>query len=566
MTFGLNEEEVKISRSRYGSNDIKKKGNNSFFKLLIESLGDPIIKILLLALAIKIIFLFRNFDWYETIGILIAIFLASFISSISEYGSNKAFERLQKESQMIKTKVYRTGKLMEVPVIDIVVGDTVKLTSGDRVPADGHIISGNLSLDESFLSGETKEIYKKASSNMKESSVYGGSVIYKGDALVKIDSVGDKTFMGNISMQMQTKNEESALKSKLRILAGQISFLGYIGAFCASLSYLFLQIVVNNHFNGPLILETLRNYPLMMEYFIYVLTLSVTIIIMAVPEGLPMMITLVLSSNMKKMLKDNVLVRKLVGIETSGSLNVLLCDKTGTLTEGKLKVISLTTYDNTIIKNNYELEKYPKFSKVVKDSLFLNNEAIISSDEVIGGNLTDRAIISFVGNTLANTKIIKRKEFDSESKYSYVLTDDGWYYAKGASEVLLSKCTKYLSPDGTEHILTNLKSLENTISKYTKEGYRVLLNAYGKNLDNLVFISLIIISDTLRKESKESINLIQNAGIKVIMITGDAKETAISIGKSLGLLKDGSIIETGNHESLMKKQGFYYEMYSSQYK
>ena len=326
MTSGLTDEEVVVSRSKYGSNEISKKGHNSFFRLVIESLGDPIIKILLIALAIKIVFLFRDFDWYETIGIMIAIFLASFISSISEYGSNKAFEKLQKESQLLKTKVYRNGKLVEIYTSDVVVDDIVKLSSGDRVPADGIIISGSLSLDESFITGEAKEVYKKTDVHNNENVVYGGSVIYKGDAIVKITSVGDKTFMGSISTQMQDKNEESPLKARLRILAQQISKLGYAGAILASLAYLFIQIVVNNDFNFNLIVATLKDFHLMMEYFIYALTLSVTIIIMAVPEGLPMMITLVLSSNMKKMLKDNVLVRKLVGIETSGSLNILLCN------------------------------------------------------------------------------------------------------------------------------------------------------------------------------------------------------------------------------------------------
>ena len=167
MTLGLNDEEVKISRSKYGKNEFQKQKNNSFIRLLIESLGDPIIKILLIALAIKIIFLFKDFDWYETIGIIIAIFLASFISSISEYGSNKAFERLQNESQMVKVKVYRNNKLQEIFVNELVVGDIIKLESGDKVPADGHIISGKLSLDESFLSGETKEIYKMAANDLK---------------------------------------------------------------------------------------------------------------------------------------------------------------------------------------------------------------------------------------------------------------------------------------------------------------------------------------------------------------------------------------------------------------
>lgn len=556
MTRGLSDEEVKLSRSKYGSNVISKKNKNSFWRLLIESLGDPIIKILLIALAIKVVFLFKDFDWYETIGILIAIFLASFISSISEYGSNKAFERLAQESQMLKTKVYRNSKLIEIPISDIVVGDIVKLASGDRIPADGQILEGNLSLDESFMSGETKEVYKKSGLG-KESLVYGGSVIYKGDANVKITSVGDKTFMGSISNQMQDKNEESPLRSKLRVLAGQISRLGYIGALCASLAYLFIEIVVKNNFDITLILATLKDFHLMMGYFIYSLTLSVTIIIMAVPEGLPMMVTLVLSSNMKKMLKDNVLVRKLVGIETSGSLNVLLCDKTGTLTEGKLKVIHLISKDNVIINNKKDFAKYPRYAQIVCKSLFLNNEAIISDNKVIGGNTTDKAILEFLNIENIHENIIKRKEFDSDSKYSYVKTTDNNVYYKGASEVMLSKCNRYLNKNGEILPLLDSSYIKMQINKYTSNGYRVLVNAYGdnENLHNLIFVNLIVIADTIRKEAKDSINLIQQAGIKVIMITGDAKETALSIGKELKMVNQDSIVLTHNElENLNDKQ------------
>ncbi|MBQ6841103.1 MAG: calcium-translocating P-type ATPase, PMCA-type [Bacilli bacterium] len=552
MTSGLTDEEVLISRSKNGSNEISKKDNNSFIRLLIESLGDPIIKILLIALAIKVVFLFKNFDWYETIGILIAIFLASFISSISEYGSNKAFDRLQKESQMLKTKVYRNNQLQEIYTNEIVVGDIVKLSSGEKIPADGTIIFGSLSLDESFITGETKEVYKKQDINSKNSLVYGGSVIYKGEALVKITSVGDKTFIGSISTQMQDRNEDSPLRTRLRIFAGQISKIGYAGAILSSLSYLFIQIVVNNDFNLPLIFITLKDFHLMMEYLIYCLTLSVTIIIMAVPEGLPMMITLVLSSNMKKMLKDNVLVRKLVGIETSGSLNILLCDKTGTLTEGKLSVNKIVTKDNVEIKNKKDLKQYLKYQSVLEKSLYLNNESVISDNKVIGGNTTDRAILEFVGDLNTNIKVLKRKEFDSETKYSYVLTSDNKCYYKGASEVLLDKCQRYLSKSGDILPLYEIDKIKLTINRYTSNGYRVLVNAYNdeEKMDNLVFISLIVIADTIRSDAKESIEMIQKAGISVVMITGDAKDTAISIGRDLNLIKRDSVILT--HDELEK--------------
>ena len=251
-------------------------------------MGDPIIKILLIALAIKIIVLFRNFDWYETIGILIAILLASFISSISEYGSEQAFNRLQEESIKIKVKVRRNNEVVEVSLSDIVVGDIVILNSGDKVPADGYLIKGNLSLDESALNGETKEVKKECSYGaniIDKNKVYRGSVVYNGEAEMKVTLVGDKTIIGKISQELQEEIPESPLKTKLRGLAKTISKIGYAGAILASISYLFASIVLENNFNVELILKTLTDFPLMFNHLLYALTLSVTIIVVAVPEG-----------------------------------------------------------------------------------------------------------------------------------------------------------------------------------------------------------------------------------------------------------------------------------------
>ena len=286
--MGLNDNEVIKSRTLYGTNEITKVKKNTFIRLLIESLGDPIIKILLIALAIKIIVLFRNFDWYETIGILIAILLASFISSISEYGSEQAFNRLQEESIKIKVKVRRNNEVVEVSLSDIVVGDIVILNSGDKVPADGYLIKGNLSLDESALNGETKEVKKECSYGaniIDKNKVYRGSVVYNGEAEMKVTLVGDKTIIGKISQELQEEIPESPLKTKLRGLAKTISKIGYAGAILASISYLFASIVLENNFNVELILKTLTDFPLMFNHLLYALTLSVTIIVVAVPEG-----------------------------------------------------------------------------------------------------------------------------------------------------------------------------------------------------------------------------------------------------------------------------------------
>ena len=537
--MGLNEKEVIESRKRYGTNEITKQKQNTFMHLLLESLGDPIIKILLIALAIKVVVLFRDFDWYETIGILIAIFLASFISSISEYGSEKAFSRLQEEQLKTTAKVRRSGKIIEIPSGEIVVGDIVMLSSGDKIPADGYLVKGNLSVDESALNGETKEA-KKLSKNgpviSDNNRVFRGSVVYNGEAEMLVRFIGDNTILGKISQELQEVVPESPLKIKLRGLAKTISRIGYVGAFLASISYLFSSIVLENHFDLDLIMATVTNFPVMFNHLLYALTLSVTIIVVAVPEGLPMMITLVLSSNMKKMLKDNVLVRKLVGIETSGSLNVLLTDKTGTLTKGVLKVTEFVTPDLKVYKSNLDLKKSVNY-EILYSSFYYNNASIISDDNIIGGNSTDRALLKFIGKSKEiNKKIINKTPFDSAIKYSSVTLSDGTILVKGAKEVLLSKCKAYLNNFGKEVSLLNKKMIEKKIESYTKSSGRVLIFAYGKNMDNLCLLGFVNIKDELRDEAKEGIRLIKSAGIKPIMITGDAVDTAEAIAREVGLI------------------------------
>ena len=322
IKIGLSSKEVINRRNKYGSNKLTSKSKNTFIKLVIESLGDPIIKILLIALAIKVIFLFKDSDIYETTGIFIAIFLATIISSLSEYGSEKAFEKLNEENSIIKVKVLRNSKRETINIDELVVGDIVYLESGDKVPADSIILKGELYIDESILTGETKE--RHASSN---DEIYMGSIVTDKSAIIEITKVGDKTFYGKIANDIQEKPIESPLKSRLRVLAKQISRLGYTAALLILISYMFNAVVVSNNFN----LEKILEFKDFSAHLLYALTLSVAVVVMAVPEGLPMMITLVLSSNMKRLLKRNVLVRKLVGIETAGSLNILFTDKTGTV-------------------------------------------------------------------------------------------------------------------------------------------------------------------------------------------------------------------------------------------
>ena len=238
---GLSDKEVIEKRKKYGDNGLSRKKQDTFFKMFVETLGDPIIKILLIALSIKIIFLFKDFDFYETIGIVLAIIIASFISTISEYGSEKAFERLQEESSKIRVRVIRNSKVVLVDVSDIVLDDIVLLSSGDKVPADGVILEGTISLDESSLNGEAKEVYKSSSTSNK---VYRGTVVYDGEALIRVDAVGDKTFYGNLASEIQDKEPISPLKLRLTKLAKTISIFGYIFAGLVALGYLFSVVFI----------------------------------------------------------------------------------------------------------------------------------------------------------------------------------------------------------------------------------------------------------------------------------------------------------------------------------
>ena len=554
---GLTDNEILENRKKYGTNEISKNKSNGFLSLLLESLGDPIIKILLIALAVKVIFLFRDFDWFETLGILIAIFVASFISTISEYGSEKAFNKLQEESSKLKCKVIRNGSLTEILIDEIVKDDLVFLQPGDKIPADGIIISGEVSVDESSINGESREIHKEKSKDNKicdKNKLFRGTVIYSGEALLRVTKVGENTFYGKIANELKEKNDESPLKLRLRKLAKIISTFGYIGAFLASVSYLFSVIVVDNNFYIPAILNTITNVNLMIEYVIYALTLSVTIIIVSVPEGLPMMITLVLSSNMKRMLKNNVLVRKMVGIETAGNINILFSDKTGTITTGKLSCTKIIDgflneyYEESSLKNN-------NYKQILKVSMEVNNMSTYDNENIIGGNTTDRCLLSFFNNhDNLNIKKIKTIPFNSNNKYMITVIDDdiARNLIKGAPEKLLKNCKYTYDQDGKKILFSNKSKVENLINDATKNGTRVIVLTTSNHLTetilkDLVFVGAVFIKDEIRKEALNGIKLVNDAGVQTVMITGDNKDTAISIAKEINLIKsDDDIVLTSD--------------------
>ena len=557
---GLTSREVEEQRKKYGSNSISINKSNKFINILITSLSDPIIKILLIALAIKVIFLFSSFDWYETIGIVIAIFVASFISSISEYGSEKAFIKLQEEASKIKCRVKRDGKLQEISIDDVVVGDIISLEVGDKIPADGYLVSGELTVDESSLNGEAKEIYKESVDLWKntindKNRVFRGTVVYSNSAYMKVTEVGEDTLFGKITHELKESQPPSPLKVRLSALAKVISRIGYVGAFLVSFSYLFSVIVINNNFDIELIRETIMNFPLITSYILYALTLSVTIIVVAVPEGLPMMITLVLSSNMRRMLKNNVLVRKLTGIETAGSLNILFTDKTGTLTKGKLEVIGLINANYKEFQTELELLKYSKYHDIVKKSIIYNNASSYDKDsKIIGGNITDKALLEFIKTDPAKRiNTYSYVPFSSKYKYSMISLNDKERITliKGSPEKILQKCETYYDEFCIKRPFIKKDNYIQRMNCYSKRGIRLLAlatkEADKKELEKLTFVGMVLIKDEVRDDAIEGVRLVKDANIQLVMITGDNVDTATSIAREVGIVSsDDDLVLTSD--------------------
>ena len=287
----------------------------------------------------------------------------------------------------------------------------------------------------------------------------------------------------------------------------------------------------------------------MINYVIYALTLSVTIIIVAVPEGLPMMITLVLSSNMKRMIKDNVLVRKMIGIETAGNINILFSDKTGTITTSKLSCNKIVDGDLNTYKKEKDLCDCA-YTKILKTSMVVNNMSYYENDKIIGGNITDKALLSFFKPFKINgLKKIKEVPFNSNNKYMITVINDNKIknLIKGAPELLLDKCRYYYDKKGSKKIFINKKKIKELIDEETKKGIRVILLATSSHMTeslfkDLVFVGVIFIKDEIRKEAYNAIKLVKKAGVQTVMITGDNKDTAISVAKEVKLIENASDI------------------------
>ena len=558
---GLSDKEVEQSRQQYGSNAIPDSEPTTFWEEFKETFGDPMIKILLAIAALMIVMFFFGYaEIYEPLGTIIAVFIVAFVSAKTGVASDTKYRELKDNTEKDKCKVHRNGVVTVIEVDDVVVGDKVLLQSGDKIPADGILIDGALKVDNSALNGEAEECKKTAADPsvqladditgdtfVDKYSLFRGAVIFDGEGILDVRKVGTKTMMGKMAEEMQEEEPDSPLKVKLAKLANQISTFGYIGAAIIAVLYFGYFIVSAG---GPSAYFTNGIQDIIMDV-VKAVSLAVVIIVCAVPEGLPLMISLVLMQNTSKMLDHNVLVRKAEGIETAGSLNILFSDKTGTITKGSLEVVDFFCADGNSI-DIPQLSKHSKVKGLVDLAIGKNTQSMFdASHRVIGGNATDQALMKFIGeetfNALAsNTEYVvsAHQGFNSTNKFSQARIDNvGKTFYKGAPERLLAAATKYLDADGNIRDIDK-GVLDRKIDELAAKAMRVLAFGYSESPlaenkinEDIVIIGLVGIRDDVRPEARDAIHEVQNAGIQVVMITGDRLETAVAIAKDAGLLQ-----------------------------
>ena len=554
---GLGNEEVERSRREHGRNVFSSRKPKSFIRCFFENLGDPVIKILLAALAVNLFLVFRGNDVIETVGIAISVFLSTLISTLSERGSEAAFRKLDEECSHASFSVYRNGTLTEISIEDIVVGDVIKISAGEQIPADSFITHGNISVDQSMLTGESKEIRKvysndKTKTPSSKSAVFRGSTVLSGEAEIEVFAVGEESFLGKISDEVKLDTRESPLKVRLSKLARQISVLGYIAAFLVALAYLFNVLIIDSGFERLIIIQKIKDFHYLFDHLLHAFMLGLTVIVMAVPEGLPMMIAVVLSSNIKKMIKDNVLVRKPVGIEAAGSMNILFTDKTGTVTEGKMSVAEIISSEAQSHKSLNDFKNNsPKCAELYLLNAYFNTSSAFNSTSVLGGNATEKAlgesVLKFLPDSSLNSyTVLERLPFDSALKYSAVdiVGKERLILIKGAPERLLPFCKYAYASNGKKVPFASVsKQLLQSLSRLTHEGKRLIWIAESTsmprgNQGELTFICAVALLDKIREEAKSATESLRKAGVGVVMITGDNKDTAEHIARECGIINN----------------------------
>ena len=551
---GLTDSEVLKSRETHGANVLKTRKKKSFSRRFFENLSDPVIRILLVALCVNLFFVFKGGDIAETVGIAISVFLAAFISALSEHGGENAFRRLSNECQNQKYRAVRNGALTPVPIEELVVGDIVLIEAGEKAPADGYVISGKISVDQSAITGESRETTKEPTQKREPSpssrgTLLRGCTVLSGEAEMEVFAVGDESFLGKISIEVQTDTRESPLKIRLARLAKQISRLGYLAAALVALAFLCNCFVIDSGFAWELVRSKLTDIPYLLEKLLHAFMLGLTVVVVAVPEGLPMMIAVVLSSNIKRMVRDNVLVRKPVGIEAAGSMNLLFTDKTGTLTEGQMRLDSITISDASSVSTPAALfSRSQALGALYASSCRYNTMSAVAHSQIVGGNATDRALLASVLSIRESERLTlgTKLPFDSNIKMSAAeirSRTERYVLIKGAPERLLPHVVNCVLPDGKLYDFSPLrKAFEQRLQTLAADGKRVLLIAKSDKIPSaagigaLTLVCAVSLADPLRSQARRSVAELHTAGIGVVMITGDGKGTATAIARESGII------------------------------
>ena len=546
---GLSDQQVQESKNQYGTNELAKKDKESLWSMFIGAFNDIWIKVLCLALVLKVVLavlgvivpaLGGENDVIEIFSIILAIALATGFSTLSEYRNSSRSEALQEEYNKTDAKVMRNGKLVKVLTSEIVKGDTIIIQAGDKVPVDGVLFKGSVKVSQAALNGESRDESKKAADTMENAEstdyscpdkVFMGSVVTSGEAYMVATVIGDASELGKINKALTDENEEEERKDtsslKLEVVAGGIGKLGVSAAAIAGILQVVLTLIRTNESITPVFVILLVAEAVM---------LMASIVIMAVPEGLPMMNSLVQSMNTESMYKKNILVSHKAAFSDSAYMNLLFSDKTGTITEGNLSLVEFIMGDGSMADELLHLD--------FLEAITLNNLAKISEGKAIGSNNMDRALLSYViaKNSVDKVDENKVKEisgFDSEKKCATVELNDGTVYWKGATENIIDQVTDYMAANGDIHEFTSADKAK-VEAQMIEEAKRTmkLLSVVKFQGNKKILLAVLCLRDNVRQDAVETVEVLNKAGIQVVMVTGDAEETAVAIAKEAGILKD----------------------------
>lgn len=566
---GLNQKEVEEARQQHGSNEFSKPEEKSLLSELLEVFKEPLMVILIIAGGLSLVV----GEYQDGVGIFMAVLLGIAIGRITEGKSRKAAESLAKMTEDVQVKVKRDGRKQQIRKTEIVPGDLVYLEPGDMVPADGIVLEAhNLKLREDMLTGESDQVTKKI-----ESQVFGGTLVGEGSGIMSVVEIGDLTEMGKIARDLNQEDEMTPLQLKLGKLGQRISTISSLIAILLFI-YMVSQIVQSRQVtldfgSWDRFLHSLHSVRIAFPSIKTAFVVCVGLIVAAVPEGLPTMINITLALTMNRMAKVNVLIRKKEACETIGSVSVICSDKTGTLTENKMKVRKMFLGGQEVMAK--ALKTHPSFI----ENAIINSTADVdfkdTLDEYIG-NPTEGALISVIGNRsyrdLRDTsRIIRKIPFCSENKFMMTMIEKGpqyLIYSKGAPEVILKQCGYEVFHDRIRELTPARRDvLQKRITAWQSEGMRVLAfggketpsrhEAYNTECweGKLVFQGFVGISDPLRHGVKEAIETARNAQIETKILTGDNIHTATAIGNEIGIMTEGMrAVEADYIEGLTDKE------------